>query len=209
MIASRFRFAVVWIAFYCLPGTAFTQPVKIVAECTIAYSVNIDGMPGNANTNKTLYIKGRKVRSEIQSPFFYQATIFDNKSGDAVILKEVGNDKYISLFNAGEWREKNKEWKDVSVNITGENKKLLNYNCRKAIIRTSEGIEYIVYFTTELNASATENPFQFKNITGLVLEYELQSEEGKNIQFVATNIDFSPVPAAKFAIPEAGYRIIK
>ncbi len=78
--------------------------------------------------------KAAKCVRKYQSPFFYQATIFDNKSGEAVILKEVGNDKYISFFNAGEWREKNKQWEDVSVNITGENKKLLNYNCRKAII---------------------------------------------------------------------------
>ncbi len=52
MIASRFsRLLLYGSLFTAYAGTAFTQPVKIVAECTIAYSVNIDGMPGNANTN--------------------------------------------------------------------------------------------------------------------------------------------------------------
>lgn len=185
------------------------QPMtKIVAECTITYAVSIEG-GNNGQTIKTLYIKGKKTRSEISNPSFSQATIFDNKEGNAVVMKEVGDDKYISFFTADQWKEKNRIWDSSTVSITSETKVILNLACRKAIIQTKSGNRYNVYFTTGMTASATENPYQFKNITGLVLEYESESKEGKGIECKATDISFIPVPAAKFAIPTSGYRVIK
>ena len=105
----------------CFQHTNAQTPQKIIAECTIVYSVN-SGENNSGKTIKKLYIKGRKTRSEISNPAFYQATIFDNKTGDAVVLKEIGGDKYISSFNAEQWKEKNKEWADVSVKLTQRNK---------------------------------------------------------------------------------------
>ena len=158
---------------------------------------------------KHLFIKGRKTRSEITTATFNQATIFDNKSGEAVVLKELGGDKYISQFNAEQWKERNRQWDNISITFSNETKKILDYNCKKAIATVPSGDSFIVYYTVDLNASATENPYQFKGIPGLILEYKSENEEGKSIQFIATDINFSPVPAAKFTIPTSGYRIIQ
>ena len=181
---------------------------KIIAECTITYSVTIEGS-NNGQTVKNLYIKGRKTRSEISNSSFYQATLYDNKEGSAVVMKEVGGDKYISFFTAAEWKEKNNIWDSSTITLTSETKKIVSYNCRKAIIQTKNGNRYNVYFTTDMTASATENPYQFKNITGLILEYESESKDGRNVKCMATDISFIPVPAAKFVIPTSGYRVIK
>lgn len=180
---------------------------KMVAECTITYSVSVDGN-NNSQTTKTLYIKGRKTRSEISNPSFQQSTIFDNKEGNAVVMKEVGGDKYISFFNAGQWKEKNSFWDSSTLTITNETKKILTYTCRKAVVKTKNGNNYIFYYTTDLTASATENPYQFKSITGVILEYESESKDGKSVECKATDISFIPVPAAKFTIPTSGYRVI-
>lgn len=153
---------------------------KIVAECTITYSVSIDNS-NNSQTIKKLYIKGRKTRSEISNASFLQATLFDNKEGNAVVMKEVGGDKYISFFNADEWKEKNNFWDSSILTITSETRKILTYTCRKALIQTKNGNSYSFYYTTDLTASATENPYQFKKITGIVLEYESESKDGKSI----------------------------
>ena len=184
------------------------QTSKLVAECTITYSVDIQGNNRKEETIKTLYIKGRKTRSEISNPAFYQATIFDNKTGEAIVLKEVGGDKYISSFSAEQWKEKNRLWDSSTVSITNQTKKIFNYICRKAIISLKDGSNYSVYFTTDLTASATENPYQFKNIPGLVLEYDSQTEKGKVIQLTAIDINFNPVPAARFIAPLTGYRAL-
>lgn len=183
------------------------QPSKIIAECTITYSVNIAGND-KKETTKKLYIKGRKTRSEISNTSFFQATIYDNKTGDATVLKEVGNDKYLSQFNTEKWKEKNSRWNDATVTTSNETKKILNYSCRKATITTKDGSSFVIFFTTDFTASATENPYQFKNIPGLILEYESQTSEGKNVEFTAVAIDLNPVPAAKFTVPVSGYRIM-
>lgn len=189
-------------------GKVKAQTSKLVAECTITYSVNTDGKNDKEETIKKLYIKGRKIRTEINNNTFYQAIIFDNKSGEAVVLKDVGGDKYISSFTAEEWREKNKRWDSSTITLTDETKKILTYNCRKATITIKDKSTYIVYYTTDLVASATENPYEFRNIPGLVLEYDSQTDNGRNIQFKAIDINFDPVPAAKFIAPTTGYRIL-
>src|SRR5436305_1906022 len=181
--------------FLAITGLVYSQALKIVGECTITYSIKIANEPGDAI--KTLYIKGKKTRSEIVSPSFTQTTIYNDNTGEAVILRELNGEKYLSKFNAAKWKEKNKEGKTI-----------LDYPCKKAIATTKNGKSFVLYYTTGLAPSASENPYQFKNIPGIVLEYESETSEGKSITFEATKIDFNPVPAAKFEISESGYRIL-
>jgi len=96
----------------------------------------------------------------------------------------------------------------MTVKLTNESKTILGYPCKKAVATTKGGKRFTIYYTTGLAPTASENPYQFKNIPGIVLEYESETSEGKSITFKATNIDFSPVPAAKFEIPQSGYRIL-
>ncbi len=198
---------IIFFSFFFFRSIA-QQTKKLVAECTITYSIKISDNEKNEQTIKKLYIKGRKTRSEISLSSFYQATIFDNKTGEAVILKEIGGDKYISTFNAQQWKNRNKRWNNVSVKETNEMKNILNFPCRKVITTLQDGSSFAVYYTINLTASATENPFQFKNIPGLILEYESLGDNDKNIEFKAVDMNFSPVPAAKFTIPSSGYRIL-
>ena len=194
------------LLFLCAKGKSQSAS-KFVAECTITYSVSLEGAENNLTT-KTLFIKGRKTRTDINYSSFHQSTILDNKTGDAVVLKTIGTDKYISSFTAQQWKEKNNKWDDVKVSFTNETTKVLTYTCRKAILTTKNDNHFVVYYTTDFVASTTENPYQFKSIPGLILEYESQTGEGKLITFKATDIDFSPVPVSKFEIPTTGYRVL-
>jgi GLPGLI family protein len=192
--------------FLAITFFAYTQQLKVVGECTITYNIKIANVPSEAT--KTLYIKGKKTCSEIVSPTFLQTTIYDEKTGDAVILKELNGEKYLSKFSADKWKEKNKVWEGMAVKLTNESKTILGYPCKKAIATTKAGKNFILYYTNSLVPSVSENPYQFKNIPGIVLEYESETSEGKSVVFNATNINFNPVPVAKFKIPESGYRIL-
>ncbi len=197
-----------FLLFFLFSVQSKSQPAaKLMAECTITYSVLLEGNE-HQSTTKTLFIKGRKTRTDISYSSFTQSTLFDNKTGEAVVLKSIGSDKYISSFTAEQWKEKNNQWDNLKVTLTNEATKILNYNCRKALLTTKNGYRFVVFYTTDFIASATENPYQFKDIPGLILEYESQTGEGKPITFKATNINFSPVPASKFEIPTTGYRIL-
>jgi GLPGLI family protein len=193
--------------FLTITTLVFTQPAKIIGECTITYTIKIANDTGTAV--KTLYIKGKKTRSEMESPSFSQTIIYDDKTGEAVILRALNGEKYLSTFNAAQWKDKNKVWEGMKVKLTGESKTILGYSCKKAIATTKAGKNFIMYYTTAIAPSASENPYEFKNIPGIVLEYESETSEGKSVVFKATSINFSPVPAAKFEIPTSGYRILE
>jgi GLPGLI family protein len=190
--------------FLVIAGFAYAQQAKTVGECTITYTIDIAQSAGDAT--KTLYIKGKKSCTEIVSPSFTQTTIYDDKTGEAVIWRELNGKKYLSKFGVAKWSEKNKEWDGMTMKVSTENKTILGYPCKKAVATTKTGKNFVLYFTSTLAPTAPENPYQFKNIPGIVLEYESETSEGKNIVFKATKIDFSPVPAAKFEIPQSGYR---
>jgi GLPGLI family protein len=197
-----------YLLFFFLVITSFvhSQSATIVGECTITYNIKIANKPGDAT--KTLYIKGKKTRSEIVSPSFTQTTIYNDNTGEAVILRELNGEKYLSKFTAAKWKEKNKKWDGIMMKLTNESKTILGYPCKKAIATTKDGKSFVLYYTVGLAPSASENPYQFKNIPGIVLEYESETSEGKSIVFNAVKINFSPVPTAKFEVPESGYRIL-
>src|SRR3954469_4464161 len=69
------------------------QQQIIVGECTIIYSIT--GSDAETNNNlkgatKTLYIKGKMSRIDIVGNNYRQSVIYNNKTGTAVILKEIG-----------------------------------------------------------------------------------------------------------------------
>ena len=49
---------------------------------------------------------------------------------------------------------------------------------------------YTVYYTAVLMPSVTENPFEFKDVPGLVLEYESSLSENEKIIYTARQNKF-------------------
>lgn len=191
----------------------YGQKQVTVSECTVTYAIS--GADANINKNlagtvKTLYVKGNMSRVDLNGNNFTQSIIYDNKSGNAVVLKEVGNEKYISAFTADKWKKENKRFDGMKTSLTAEKKKVLGYDCKKAIATLSDGSSYTIFYATSITTSATENPYQFKDIPGFVLEYETSpAKSSSKITFTAISINFDPVPAVKFEIPISGYRALE
>lgn len=179
---------------------------RIVAECTINYSITEDGS-SNASSTKTVFIKGNDSRMDIVSPSFSQTIFFDKASGNAVILREFGNNKVMTKLSKSQWLEKNKKFEDATINIIGDTKTILGYECKKATIQPKEGNLVTVYYATAIAPSVKEFEYQFKDIPGFVLEYETE-ENTKKIKYSATKISLSPVQTSKFDVPNAGYRLL-
>jgi len=131
------------------------------------------------------------------------------KSGTAVILKEVGSEKYKSVYTAEQWKNENKRFDGFKITTTNEKKTILGYESRKIIVSLKDGNTYSMYYTTSITPSITENPYQFKDIPGFVLEYETSLGGNAKITYTATIINFNPVPASKFEIPSTGYRLLQ
>ncbi|SIT15142.1 GLPGLI family protein [Filimonas lacunae] len=188
---------------------AVAQAPKVVADCTITFNVNIANSDGTAeHATKTLYLKGSETRSDLVSPTFQQTTFYDGKKEEAVILRELGGNKYMSRLNAAQWKEQNKRYEGMQVTLGNETKTILGYECKKAEVKLKDGSVLNMFYAVAITPSVSENTYQFKGIPGFVLEYESQTEKGNKISFSATVINLSPVPASKFQIPTTGYRIL-
>jgi GLPGLI family protein len=193
--------------------TATSQNQVVVGDCTVIYSIS----GGDASTNKNLqgaskifYLKGKLSRVDLTSNDFKQSIIYDAKSGGAVILKEVGSEKYKSVYTAEQWKNENKRFEGYKITPTNEKKTILGYDCKKITVTLKDGSTYNMYCAVAIMPSVSENPYQFKDMPGFVLEYEMSSgSSSAKITYTATMINFNPVPASKFEVPTSGYRLLQ
>lgn len=193
---------------------AYTQKPITVSECTVTYGISGTDAATNknlTNATKTLFIKGKLSRADLTGQGFNQSIIFNSQTGEAVILKEIGNEKYIKSYNKEQWITENNKYSGLKLSVTNETKTILGYECIKVIATLKNGASYGMYCAKTITPSTSESSFQFKDAPGLVLEYETSSgtSDVSKIIYTATTINFNPVPASRFEIPKTGYRTLQ
>jgi len=201
--------------FFCLlflASTAESVAQKKVSELMLVYDASIstgstepkiaDAFDG---ATTTVYIKGNLSRSEMASALFSSTTIHDTKTGNAVVMREVSGQKLLIRMSPENWQEKNRRYQGVTFINTNERKTIAGYSCIKAESKLPDGSLFTVYYTSDLVPENKEYDYQFKNLNGLPLEYELTQGKLK-IKYTISKINMNPVPASKFDIPKSGYR---
>lgn len=153
----------------------------------------------------TVYIKGAMSRSEMVSALASFTSIYNARTGTAVVLQEISGQKLLIHMTADNWKEKNKRYDGISFSNTSETKTIAGYKCIKAVATMSDGSAFTVYYTKDIIPENTAYNEQFKNLEGLPLEYELTHGKLK-IKYTLSKINMNPVPASKFDIPKSGYR---
>ena len=159
-------------------------------------------------SSKTVYIKGNESRTNLISPSFSQSVIYDKTDGGATILREFGNNKFITKLDNDSWKGQNKEYEDLTLENTDLHKKIAGYDCRQALLHLKDGTIHTLFYTPTIIPSVKEFEYQFKNIPGLVLEYEAVGAKGGKVTYTATKVNLSPVPNVVFNIPTSGYRVL-
>jgi len=135
--------------------------------------------------------------------------IYDSKTDSSIVLRELGNTKYISFLDGETRKQKNQKYEGMKFNATGEKKTVLGYECAKVVAHLADGSSYDVYYAPSIVPTAVGYEYQFKDLPGLVLEYEATFEKGfTKVRFTASDINFTPVPAGKFDVPKTGYRLL-
>ncbi len=185
---------------------------KKVSELTLVYDAAITSgspQPKMADAfdgaTTTVYLKGNLSRSEMVSALFSSATIHDSRTGTAVVLREVSGQKLLIRLTPQNWTEKNRRYEGISFTNTNEKKQIAGYECIKAEARLGDGSTFTVYYTPEIVPENKDYDYQFRNLNGLPLEYELTQGKFK-IRYTVSKINLNPVPASKFDIPKSGYR---
>lgn len=189
------------------------QEPRKLTEATISYDIVINTNNANPQASDLLdgatsviYLKGNSSRSEMISSLGTQATIIDGKTGEVVILKNYGEQKYLITLTPDNWKQTNKKYDGIKFTYYEEYKTIIGYKCQKAIGRLADSTSFTVYFTKELIPENKEFEYINKNLPGLALQYE--AIQGKRtVTYTVSNINFiNPVPQSKFDIPVSGYR---
>ncbi len=199
----------------CLVSSAFAQ-TRVVAECTVSYAITVnneaqidkDAVALLKQSSKTVYIKGNNSRSDLTSPSFSQSLLYNKANGNAVILREIGANKFLTKIDATQWLKKNEKFSDMLIQFTDQKKLILGYECKHAIMQLKDGSTFSVYYANTITPSVREFEYQFKDIPGFVMEYEAKDGYTQKITYTATKISFNPVSAAKFEVPTTGYRLL-
>ena len=196
-----------------------TKPIaqqRVIAECSISYAISVDSTSTDyklseslRSATKTVYIKGNNCRTDLISPAFAQSVFYDKTKGSVTILREFGNNKFITKLDSAKWLIENNEFDSMKTIIATGTRKIMGYDCIKALLQLKNGKVYELYFTAALLPSVREFEYEFKDIPGLVLAYQVQSKDGKIVIYTATKINLSPVSALKFDVPTTGYRFLE
>lgn len=190
------------------------QEAKVLSEVSVVYELSVTNSGDNANNAlsgavKNLFVKGTRVRSELVTPSFKQVLIADNRSDTTVILREIGNTKYLSFIDGKKREERNKKFQGMTFIPTDEKKTILGYECKKVLAKLKDGSQYSVFYAPSIIPSNITYEYQFQDLPGFALEYEALSEDGKSlVKYSATKISLTPVPIALFDIPKSGYRVL-
>ena len=195
---------------------AVAQDARVISECTVVYDLTIEDasvdqavVKSMAGTTKTVYIKGSKARTELVTPAFQQSVIYDGRTDSTIILRELGNSRYMSFLNAAKRAAQHKRFDGITFTYTNDTKTILGYECKRVEAKLKDGAMFNIYYAPSIVPSNRMFEYQFKDLPGFVLEYETLSEDGKTkVNYTATKISLTPVPAAKFDLPKTGYRII-
>lgn len=193
------------------------QAQKKLTDGSVFYDITIStgtDKPQNADflngATSAVYIKGGKTRTEMVSSLGTQTTII-NQTGttkEITILKEYGEQKYMINLTPADWVDVNKKYENVM--FTYDNtatKNIQGFVAKKAIGSMPDGTSFTVWYTPDIAVDGKDFQYVNRNLPGLALEYETTLGNLK-VTYTASKVSFSPVPAVKFELPKAGFRVM-
>jgi hypothetical protein len=179
---------------------------KIVGECAITYDIHQISKTGDTILlgQKQIFIKGNSCKTILKTPQLTQTLIFNTQQDTAVILKEIGLNKMLQYILYTSIK---------SVNLVSAKKNsfistILNYPCASITLTWADGNTMEVVYTTDILPTVTVYEQAFKEIPGLVLNYQLTTKEGNRILYSATKVDLSPITLNVFEVNKNNYQQI-
>ncbi|MBM3412064.1 MAG: hypothetical protein FJY19_01600 [Bacteroidetes bacterium] len=156
----------------------------------------------------TCYIKGVNSRMELESVMGKESTLLLGKTGQVVILKEHGAQHYLTRLNSVQWQQLNQLYDDAQLKLLPDTLLISGYPCKKALFQFTNGTTREVWYTTQVIPNYREFQLFAKKIPGLLVQYE--ATFGKTpVLFKLKEVNYNPVQAALFDVPEKGFRILK
>ena len=179
---------------------------KVVGECAITYDIHQIASNGDTSLigQKHVFIKGNSCKTIIKTPQLSQTLIFNTQQDTAIILKELGLNKFLQYILYASMQPVNL----VASKKNGATTTILNYPCETITLSWANGTSMEVTYTTVIVPTVTVYEQAFKEIPGLVLNYQLTTKEGNRILYSATKVDLSPITLNVFEVNKNNYQQI-
>ena len=179
---------------------------KVVGECAITYDIHQISKTGDTILlgQKQIFIKGNSCKTILKTPQLTQTLIFNTQQDTAIILKEIGLNKILQYILYTSINPVNL----VSAKKNSFISTILNYPCASITLTWADGNTMEVVYTTDILPTVTVYEQAFKEIPGLVLNYQLTTKEGNRILYSATKVDLSPITLNVFEVNKSNYQQI-
>ncbi len=195
----------------------YTQ--KIISEARVEYTIKVSVGEGSAISEKDItgafggalqvvWFKGNMVKTEFTSANRSQHTIFNAGTGEAVVYREAGSERYMWNLDATQWKTAHKKYAGAMVTELSETKEIAGFLCKKAYIQLSDSTLISVYFNAQLQPIAKGYDPMFEKLAGFPVMYEWVIG-GTLVSYTLSSIQNIPVSASRFESPKSGYKIIK
>jgi len=130
---------------------------KVVGECAITYDIHQIASNGDTSLvgQKQIFIKGNSCKTILKTPAFTQTLIFNTQQDTAIILKEIGLNKFLQYILYASMQPVNL----VASKKNGTISTILDYPC-ETMLTTKEGNK-ILYSANKVDLSPiTLNVFE-------------------------------------------------
>ncbi|PCJ25802.1 MAG: hypothetical protein COA97_06910 [Flavobacteriales bacterium] len=152
-----------------------------------------------------LKFKDNKYKTTLSAGMgmFKTSFILDPDENQFSQLVKLINKKYILTLKGDEITQSISRLPSFHIEHTGETKKILNYVCKKVIVTVDNEANdaFTVYYTDKIKLENPNWNNQFKEISGVMLEYQYE-KYGICMQFKAKNIKFTEINDNEFDIDE-------
>ena len=179
---------------------------KVVGECAITYDIRQISIKGDTSSvgQKQIFIKGNSCKTILKTPALMQTLIFNTQQDTAVILKEIGLNKFLQYILYTSMQPVNL----VASKKNTTSSTILDYPCETITLSWADGNSMEVTYTTVIIPTVTVYEQAFKEIPGLVMRYQLTTKEGNKILYSATKVDLSPITLNVFEVNKNNYQQI-
>ena len=179
---------------------------KIVGECAITYDIHQISKTGDTSWlgQKQIFIKGNSCKTILKTPQLTQTLIFNTLQDTAIILKEIGLNKFLQYILYASMQPVNL----VASKKNASTSTILNYPCASITLTWANGTSMEVKYTTAILPTVTVYEQAFKEIPGLVLNYQLTTKEGNQILYSAIKVDLNPITLNVFEVNKNNYQQI-
>ncbi|MFT6166179.1 MAG: hypothetical protein ACJAV5_001359 [Vicingaceae bacterium] len=167
----------------------------------------LDLMPKNM---RTTFIKNNYRSDIVAGMGIFKTSIICTEGNDKLIHSiKMMRTKYASELTEEDFKKFNPAFNNVEVSLTDETKEIAGYQCKSADVKVlGDSVwTFKVFYTNEINIKNANSHTPFKPIKGVLMEYELLSN---NIlmKFTATEVIQEEVDLSVIALEE-DYKMVE